>query len=87
MDAFQGKEFDVVLLSMTRSNKYSGLEEAQLNRKFGFLRLPNRLNVAFSRAKRRLIAVGDRKMFSNPEAKAAIPSVYEYSVSLCGDSK
>lgn len=87
VDAFQGKEFDVVLLSMTRSNKYSGLEEAQLNRKFGFLRLPNRLNVAFSRAKKRLIAVGDRKMFSSPEAKAAIPSVYEYSVSLCGESK
>ena len=87
VDAFQGKEFDVVLLSMTRSNKYSGLEEAQLNKKFGFLRLPNRLNVAFSRAKKRLIAVGDRKMFSSPEAKAAIPSVYEYSVSLCGESK
>ena len=87
VDAFQGKEFDVVLLSMTRSNKYSGLEEAQLNRKFGFLRLPNRLNVAFSRAKKRLIVIGDRKMFSSLEAKAAIPSVYEYSVSLCGDSK
>jgi len=87
VDAFQGKEFDVVLLSMTRSNTYTGLEEAQLNKKFGFLQLPNRLNVAFSRAKKRLIAVGDRKMFSTDEARAAVPSVYEYAVSHCGDSK
>lgn len=87
VDAFQGKEFDVVILSMTRSNTYTGIEEAQLNKKFGFLRLPNRLNVAFSRAKKRLIAVGDRKMFSTDEARAAVPSVYEYAVSRCGVSK
>lgn len=87
VDAFQGKEFDVVLLSMTRSNTYTGIEEAQLNKKFGFLRLPNRLNVAFSRAKKRLIAVGDRRMFSTDEARAAVPSVYEYATSRCGDSK
>jgi len=87
VDAFQGKEFDVVILSMTRSNKLTCTTEQQLNRKYGFLRLQNRLNVAFSRAKKRLIAVGDRKMFSGEEAKAALPSVHQYAVSLCGDSK
>jgi len=87
VDAFQGKEFDVVILSMTRSNKHAGLEEIQLNKKYGFLRLPNRLNVAFSRAKNLLIAVGDREMFSGEEAKAAMPSVYEYSNTLCGENK
>ena len=87
VDAFQGKEFDVVILSMTRSNNHSGLQESDLNKKFGFLRLPNRLNVAFSRAKKRIIAVGDRKMFTSNEAKIAMPSVYEYASNLCGASK
>ena len=87
VDAFQGKEFDVVILSMTRSNKLTGTAEQQLNRKYGFLRLPNRLNVAFSRAKKCLIAEGDRKMFSGEEAKVALPSVHQYAVSLCGNSK
>jgi hypothetical protein len=47
VDAFQGKEFDVVLLSTVRSG-----------RGVGFLRLPNRLNVAMSRARRVLAVVG-----------------------------
>lgn len=87
VDAFQGKEFDVVILSMTRSNLFTGLDEKQLNKKYGFLRKPERLNVAFSRAKKLLIAIGDRAMFSSVEAQEALPSIYEYSTSLCGDSK
>jgi hypothetical protein len=87
VDAFQGKEFDVVILSMTRSNQFTGLKKEQLNKKYGFLRKPERLNVAFSRAKKVLIAVGDRSMFSSAEAQEALPSVYIYLTSLCGDSK
>lgn len=86
VDAFQGKEFDVVILSMTRSNQYVGLEEDKLNKKFGFLRKPERLNVAFSRAKGLLIAVGDKAMFSSSEAKQALPSVHKYCAELCGGS-
>jgi superfamily I DNA and/or RNA helicase len=87
VDAFQGKEFDVVILSMTRSNQFTGLKEEQLKQKYGFLQKPERLNVAFSRAKKVLIAVGDRSMFSSAEAQEALPSVYKYSTFLCGDSK
>lgn len=56
VDAFQGKEFDVVLLSVVRSN-----QEKELRRRVGFLNNDNRLCVAFSRAKRLLVAVGDAR--------------------------
>lgn len=56
VDAFQGKEFDYVLLSCVRSNKPRN--EGELPR-VGFLEKPNRLCVAFSRAIRQLITYGD----------------------------
>lgn len=56
VDAFQGKEFDVVLLSVVRSN-----QEKEARRRVGFLNNDNRLCVAFSRAKRLLVAVGDAR--------------------------
>lgn len=54
VDAFQGKEFDIVFLSTVRSN-----QKLDLRDRVGFLTSENRLCVAFSRAKRLLIAVGD----------------------------
>ena len=56
VDAFQGKEFDYVLLSCVRSNvahSKDGLHDV------GFLNKPNRLCVAFSRARRQLAVYGD----------------------------
>ncbi|MEI8347938.1 MAG: AAA domain-containing protein, partial [Pseudomonadota bacterium] len=66
VDAFQGKEFDVVLLSIVRSGKYSAkkISEDSKNSRYGFLRLPNRMNVAMSRQKRMLVVVGDSAMAS-----------------------
>lgn len=56
VDAFQGKEFDYVLLSCVRSN----IDSADPTKhKVGFLEKPNRLCVAFSRAKRQLAVYGD----------------------------
>lgn len=98
VDAFQGKEFDVVLLSCVRtwhkpytnqvadSKGNSGKEEShevQLNRMFGFLRLPNRMNVAMSRQRQMLICVGDRKLVTNPFAEEGIPSLMAF-YQLCG---
>lgn len=60
VDAFQGKEFDVVILSAVRSN-----QETEMNKRVGFLNNNNRLCVAFSRAKRLLITVGDSKTVAN----------------------
>lgn len=59
VDAFQGKEFDVVFLSITRSNELPGHTDEEQRRKFGHLMLENRLCVAMSRQQRMLIAVGD----------------------------
>jgi hypothetical protein len=85
VDSFQGKEFDIVILSMTRSNLHRGETEDAWNRKFGFLRLPNRLNVAFSRVRNALFVIGDRAMFLSAEAKSAIPSVYTYASEVSRD--
>ena len=54
VDAFQGKEFDVVILSTVRANTYD-----DIRKRVGFLNNNNRLCVAFSRAKRLLITIGD----------------------------
>jgi len=57
VDAFQGKEFDVVFLSCVRANNVPA-EDRRM--KIGFLDRPNRLCVALSRAKSLLVVVGDR---------------------------
>jgi superfamily I DNA and/or RNA helicase len=54
VDSFQGKEFDVVILSTVRSNR-----SKEKRKRVGFLDSKNRLNVAFSRGKRLLLVVGD----------------------------
>ncbi|CAN7649811.1 DEAD/DEAH box helicase [Acidovorax delafieldii] len=91
VDAFQGKEFDVVLLSTVRSNarqveipspEAEASErdrfELQASSRYGHLRTPNRLNVAMSRQRRMLIAVGDRAMFEGPIAEACVPEMHAF---------
>jgi superfamily I DNA and/or RNA helicase len=56
VDSFQGKECSVIILSFTRSNPY---------RNIGFVDDANRLNVAMSRAKKKLILLGDKETFIN----------------------
>jgi hypothetical protein len=93
VDAFQGKEFDVVLLSCVRTyqlERTSKVQESdadgrdkQLNRQFGFLRLPNRMNVAMSRQRKMLICVGDVGLATNPDAEDAVPALAAFH-QLCG---
>lgn len=95
VDAFQGKEFDVVLLSTVRSNKVklaapvddgdeSQLDafEKQASAKFGHIRSSNRLNVAMSRQRRYLLAVGDADMYRGELAETAVPEMYDF-LELC----
>ncbi len=78
VDAFQGKEFDVVLLSVVRSNR-----EKDIKNRVGFLNNDNRLCVAFSRAKRLLIAVGDSEtVASDGEHDYVKPLLEMYKKSL-----
>jgi hypothetical protein len=63
VDAFQGMEFDVVLLSVTRSNlphEDEGMREAL--RRYGHMVSEQRMCVAMSRQRRLLLAVGDAAM-------------------------
>ena len=58
VDSYQGKENRVIILSLTRHDKtYST----------GFLHLPNRINVALSRAMDKLIIVGAKTMWEQPK--------------------
>jgi superfamily I DNA and/or RNA helicase len=55
IDSFQGQERDVVYISMTRSNADS---------KIGFLSDIRRMNVAMTRARKKLVVVGDSATLS-----------------------
>ena len=51
VDGFQGQERDIIIISLVRSN-----DEGQI----GFLRDLRRMNVAITRARMKLIILGDR---------------------------
>jgi superfamily I DNA and/or RNA helicase len=78
VDAFQGKEFDVVFLSMVRSNNLPAEKEKELRRKFGHLMSPNRLCVSMSRQKKLLIVVGDKKMLETERNENPILPLKNY---------
>ncbi len=80
VDAFQGREFDIVFLSMTRSNRLPrSTQLADLRRKYGHLMLPNRMCVAMSRQHRLLVGVGD---LAFAEAAEPLPHLRAF-VELC----
>jgi hypothetical protein len=83
VDAFQGKEFDVVFLSVTRSNGLPGQTDEQQRRKYGHLMLENRLCVAVSRQQRMLVAVGDLAFVRADEAQLPLRALRAFT-DLCG---
>lgn len=60
VDSYQGKENEIVILSLVRSNPWGSA---------GHSGIPNRCNVAVSRAKERLIVVGDAEMWAQRVAE------------------
>jgi ATP-dependent RNA/DNA helicase IGHMBP2 len=56
VDGFQGQERDVIYISMVRSNE---------NMEIGFLSDTRRMNVALTRAKKKLVVIGDSATFGN----------------------
>ena len=78
VDAFQGKEFDVVFLSLTRSNRIQVKDEATRRRRYGFLLLENRLCVAMSRQHRLLVVVGDSAMATGSDAESSVPGLVAF---------
>lgn len=57
VEDFQGREFDVVLLSTVRSSSYQVASDVQHS--LGFVSSPRRLNVAISRPKVLLVIIGN----------------------------
>ncbi len=73
VDAFQGKEFDIVFLSLVRSNNID---------RVGFLDSKNRMCVAMSRAKKCLVIVGNSTITKYKNAEKDIPALID-AYKLC----
>lgn len=74
VDSYQGLEFDIVILSMVRSNsnyKYG-------RHSFGFLNSDNRMCVALSRAKRCMIIIGDKAMLKGQQASEQVKALVAF---------
>ena len=67
VDSFQGREADVVIISLVRSN---------LKRQVGFLADSRRLNVAITRARRQVFVIGDSETIS---ADPVLKSLFDYA--------
>jgi len=87
VDAFQGMEFDVVFLSMVRSQDMDNLPdyikneenyEKKQQKLFGHLMSENRLCVSMSRQKKMLIIVGDSELVQTDIARKAVPALGNY---------
>lgn len=77
VDGFQGQEKDVIVLSFTRSNNAGAV---------GFLASAQRLNVALTRARKQLVAVGNAPFLRTaPKLRAADPSVH-YGEAIVGQA-
>jgi superfamily I DNA and/or RNA helicase len=63
IDGFQGQEKDLICISLVRSNN---------NNEIGFLKDERRLNVAMTRAKKKLVIVGDFSTLSSNDLFVAL---------------
>lgn len=75
VDQSQGSEADVVLISCVRSNDGHNI---------GFLTKPNRVNVAISRARSRLVLVGDKStLVGASRSSSRAPSMWQTIRDAC----
>ncbi len=75
VDAFQGLECDIIILSMVRSNPYKKFKPGS----FGFLKDEHHLCVALSRQKRCLVVVGNGSgMLETENAESSVRALVDY---------
>jgi hypothetical protein len=81
IEAYQGKESPVVIISCVRSAEYEEIRN-DIGRHLGFLKQPQRLNVAISRPRAALVIVGNANtLMLDPEWKRIITLLWDqYSV-------
>ena len=78
VDAYQGKENTIVILSLVRSNKHGEI---------GHVGSSNRCNVAMSRAKERLIVVGSSPMWMEPRSASPMGRVLAFMLASPYEAK
>lgn len=85
VDAFQGMEFDVVFLSMVRSQSDKSIflqgrnfTAKEQQRVFGHLMSKSRLCVSVTRQKKALVLVGDSQLIQSPLAEQAVPELQAF---------
>ena len=78
VDRFQGRECDVIICSLVRNNKDGNI---------GFAKKPNRINVAFSRARRSLIILGSRETFAYKARDEGARKIYKDIYNKCEKPK
>ena len=71
VDAFQGKEFDIVFLSTVYSFEPTHFEEESYSR----LTIKNLLCVALSRAIKSILIFGNKEIYENTRAETCVPSL------------
>lgn len=69
VDSYQGKENRIIIVSLTRSDK---------QKTPGFLRTPNRINVAISRAMDRLLILGNGDMWTTQHRDKPLGQIISY---------
>ncbi len=92
VDAFQGMEFDIVFLSMVRSQEIGAIKSSLSNeldykkkqqKIFGHLMSENRLCVSMSRQKKVLAIVGDGDLVNNQIGVDAVPALKNFYDLCC----
>jgi superfamily I DNA and/or RNA helicase len=76
VDAYQGKENRIIILSTVRNNA-RGIS--------GFLHAPNRVNVSLSRAMERLVIVGSKAMWNGRNSSLPLGQVFGKVESFSAD--
>ena len=73
VDSYQGKQNDLVIVSLVRNNEAGPLQDDRATIQQGYMERPNRINVALSRARDRLVVVGSLERWPDggPLAKVA----------------